>query len=128
MPDDYLPARETHSLAGAGAVGDGIMDDDHELFEERLRRLRTKRGMTAAQLGTRVQVNQQTVLRWEWGLRRPEFRMMSTLAHVLGVSLDYLVTGHESQKYQALVAAVRRVSHTDARLVALLPTETQQGE
>lgn len=48
-------------------------------MENRLKELRTERGMTQAELGAITKKSQQTVASWELGSRRPGIREMIIL-------------------------------------------------
>lgn len=56
-------------------------------------RLRKKNGLTQAQLADKLCISNKTISRWESGLGYPEITQLPTLAAVLGVSVDYLLTG-----------------------------------
>ncbi len=56
-------------------------------------RLRKKKGMTQMQLAEKLCISNKTVSRWESGLGYPEITQLPTLAEVLGVSVDYMLTG-----------------------------------
>jgi len=61
------------------------------LFAENLRRLRTERGLSQAQLGEHMFVTQSTVARWENGSRLPDAAMISRLSQCLGVDVNTLL-------------------------------------
>ena len=65
------------------AVLDGVAD--------RLRRLRSKRGRTLAEMSERTGVSVSTLSRLESGLRRPTLDLLIRLASAYGASLDDLV-------------------------------------
>ena len=56
-------------------------------------RLRKQNGMTQMQLAEKLCISNKTVSRWESGLGFPEITQLPTLAEVLGVSVDYMLTG-----------------------------------
>ena len=59
-------------------------------FSENLRKLRTEKGLSQAQLGKQMFVNQSTVARWESGSRLPDVLMIPRLAKCLGVDINTL--------------------------------------
>lgn len=61
-----------------------------ETFAERLRRLRTDRGMTLDALAERAGTSKQVLSRYETGLRVPKISMVEKLAEALNVSLSEL--------------------------------------
>ena len=62
------------------------------LFAETLRRLRTERGLSQAQLGDKLFVTQSTVARWENGSRLPDAPMLFRLSRCLGVDVNTLLS------------------------------------
>ena len=65
-------------------------DSVNTLFAETLRRLRTERGLTQKQLGSKMFINNSTVARWENGTRLPDATMIPRLAKCLGVDANTL--------------------------------------
>ena len=65
-------------------------DSVNTLFAETLRRLRTERGLTQKQLGSKMFINNSTVARWENGTRLPDATMIPRLAKYLGVDANTL--------------------------------------
>ena len=61
------------------------------LFAENLRRLRTEKGLSQAQLGEHMFVTQSTIARWENGSRLPDAAMISRLCQCLGVDVNTLL-------------------------------------
>ncbi len=55
--------------------------------------LRKKNGLTQMQLADKLCISNKTVSRWESGLGYPEITQLPTLAAVLGITVDYLLTG-----------------------------------
>ena len=62
-----------------------------EKFGEKLRILRTQRGLTTRELGELLGVNQSHVTRIEQGKRTPNVAMVVRIAKIFGVSVDQLV-------------------------------------
>ena len=56
-------------------------------------RLRKRVGMTQTQLAARLSISDKTISRWESGLGYPEVTIFPNLAAVLGVTVDYIMTG-----------------------------------
>ena len=56
-------------------------------------RLRKRIGMTQTQLAARLSISDKTISRWESGLGYPEVTIFPNLAAVLGVTVDYIMTG-----------------------------------
>ena len=60
------------------------------VFPQRLKEVRIKRGLTQTELGEKVGVKQNTFTNWEKGKREPSFENLIKLADLLEVSLDWL--------------------------------------
>ncbi len=61
-------------------------------FAKTLRELRENRGLSQAQLGIKMFVNQSTIARWESGSRLPDAAMLVRLSKVLGVDIGTLLS------------------------------------
>ena len=61
-------------------------------FAETLRKLREDRGLSQAQLGIKMFVNQSTVARWEAGKRLPDIDMLTRLSKVLEADMGMLLS------------------------------------
>lgn len=62
------------------------------LFAETLRKLRTERGLSQAQLSEQLYVNRSTVARWENGTRLPDALMIARLSRLLDVDVNTLLS------------------------------------
>ena len=60
------------------------------IFPQRLKELRLKKGLTQTELGEKVGVKQNTFTNWENGKREPSFENLVKLADLFEVSLDWL--------------------------------------
>lgn len=59
-------------------------------------RIKTKRkelGLTQVELGEKLHVTDRAVSKWEQNDGNPDFSLLPQLAEILGVTLDYLITG-----------------------------------
>ena len=59
----------------------------------RIAALRREAGMSQSQLAQLLQVSPSTVGMYEQGRREPSAQMLLTISRVLGVSVDYLLSG-----------------------------------
>ena len=62
-----------------------------ENFSEKLRRLRTERGITQQQLASMMYIDRSTIARWESGTRLPDLVLLPRLAKCLGVEVSHLI-------------------------------------
>ena len=61
------------------------------LFSDRLRDLRTERGLNQSRLAQAIGVTQRKVSYWETGMVEPDLLSLCKLAEYFSVSLDFLV-------------------------------------
>lgn len=61
------------------------------VFPERLKEMRLKRGLTQKELGEKVGVKQNTFTNWEKGKREPNFDNLIKLANILNTTTDELL-------------------------------------
>jgi hypothetical protein len=59
-------------------------------FGERLRQLRTEKGLTQKQLAVETGTSERGIQNYEMGIRNPAFDVLIALADYFDVSLDYL--------------------------------------
>ena len=64
---------------------------------QRLKELRTQRGLTQSQIGELLGVSCVTIARYEAGEREPSNAKLTTLANFFNVSVDYLMGRDEPQ-------------------------------
>jgi len=70
--------------------------DKRQLFAKRLRELRKSKGLTQKELGQRLNVTEAAVGMWEQTRRLPDPEVLTRLARIFGVSVDYLL-GNDPQ-------------------------------
>ena len=59
-------------------------------------RLRTETHMTQAELGAKLSYSDKTISKWERGEAIPDAYVLTQLASLFGVSVDYLLSSHDS--------------------------------
>lgn len=91
-----------------------------ELLCERLKRLRRARGLTQTQIADRLNISHVAIAQWERAFSSPHASRLPPLAHILGVTIDYLLTGREAPYLAVLQRAVLSSPHPDERLLALV--------
>ena len=69
-------------------------------FSEKLRNLRTEKGLTQRQLADALFITRKTISNWEAGIRMPDVVMLTRLSKVLGVKpyelIDVFPSGEDS--------------------------------
>ena len=66
-------------------------------FAERLRKLRTDKGISQQQLAVKMMVDRSSIARWENGTRSPDITLMPRLAECLGVDVSDLLNDDEAE-------------------------------
>ena len=66
-------------------------------FAERLRKLRTEKGLSQQQLAMKMMVDRSSIARWENGTRSPDITLMPRLAECLGVEVSDLLNDGSEQ-------------------------------
>ena len=66
------------------------------VFASNLINLRTAAGMTQAELGTQLNYSDKTVSKWERGEAVPDAYVLTQLAALFGVTVDYLLSSHDA--------------------------------
>ena len=62
-----------------------------EIFAERLKELRTEKGLSQRELAKAVGLTQGAITHWENGVRSPSGEALILLAKYFGVTSDYLL-------------------------------------
>ena len=66
-------------------------------FSERLKDLRRQAGLTQVEVAEKLGISQQAYASWERGVKKPTQENLVKIAHVLNVSVDYLVGNSEEK-------------------------------
>jgi len=68
------------------------------MIGERIRQLRSEKGMSQEQLAEALHISRQAVSKWETGESVPDTDRVMLLCHVLDISADYLLFGKENEQ------------------------------
>ena len=79
---------------------------------ERIAQLRRRQGLSQAKLACALGLSTSTIAMYEQGRREPSVSVLIALADALGVTIDYLLTGHPPQSPP--------IDNTHAHLVATI--------
>lgn len=75
-----------------------------QLFSETLKKLRAEKGFSQQALANKMYVTRPTVARWENGTRLPDALMISRLAEILGVDVNFLLSAAaESDRFPNVI-------------------------
>lgn len=83
------------------------------IFSQRLKELRLKKGLTQTELGEKVGVKQNTFTNWENGKREPNFETLLKLASILNTTTSYLLGesdiyyGYGSKEFKVKIFGTR---------------------
>ncbi len=90
------------------------------MFAENLKSLRKAKNLTQTDLAEKLFTSPQTISRWESGDGEPSLDMLTSLAELLDVSMDQLVSGRPMPE--------RELFDGIARYIADMPAETAADE
>lgn len=62
-----------------------------KIFCERLKELKTEKGLSAKKLANQIGVSDSIIIKWEKGQRTPTIDNLYNLAVFFGVSADFLI-------------------------------------
>ena len=80
---------------------------------ERIKELRSKLGWTQAELANKSGFTPQTVSNWESGSREPDIETLVKLAFLFNVSLDYLLSGKETEEKVVIMSRIEMAAKKD---------------
>jgi transcriptional regulator with XRE-family HTH domain len=90
-------------------------------FKDRLKELRTAKGISQQELADMLNVHAMTISGYERGIRRPNFEMLDEIADYFDVSVDYLIgnaTLIEHYPRHGDAALARRLTAYASRIMA----------
>ena len=79
-------------------IGYNNVKGKNDIMEIRLRELRTEKGISQIRLAMDLNVNQNSISRYESGLREPDYNTLIKIADYFKVSIDYLLYRTENPK------------------------------
>ena len=85
---------------------------------ERIAQLRRNKGLSQATLAQALGLSTSTIAMYEQGRREPSVSVIIALADALGVTIDYLLTGHPPQESPFLPTTATARSHLIATLLS----------
>lgn len=73
------------------------------IFGERLKMLRTNKGLSQMEFAKQVQLSKSAVNMYERGEREPSFKVLETIADYFNVDLDYLLGKSDCERKNKIV-------------------------
>ena len=98
------------------------MKNLNEIIGENLTFLRKKAGFTQLELGEKFNYSDKTVSKWEQGSVLPSVDVLKEIADFYGVSVDYILSEHSSEKDFKSIAKQTPNFTKKAVLIALIIT------
>lgn len=74
------------------------MEESKKIVADNIIRLRTSLGLTQAQLGEELNYSDKSVSKWERAESVPDVFVLKHIADMAGVTVDYLLTEHDSDE------------------------------
>jgi transcriptional regulator with XRE-family HTH domain len=89
------------------------VDDDDVALGERIKQVRTERGLKRGQMAARIGVTSQAIVRWEkgYGVKRENLRKM---ADEFDLSYEWLLTGEQALSGQ-MIRRIKALPEFEAR-------------
>lgn len=81
--------------------------------------LRTGAGLTQAELGAALNYSDKTISKWERGEAIPDAYVLTQLAEIFHVSVDYLLTTHDAWEPVEESHAVEEKTYSTDRIIAV---------
>ena len=81
-------------------------------------RLRTARGLTQAELGSMLNYSDKTISKWERGEAIPDAYVLTRLAEIFSVSVDFLLSSHDEWE-RPRENRVEEVRYSAERVIAV---------
>lgn len=76
----------------------GLIHKKEETLNTRIQKLRKEKGFTQAELASQLNITDKAVSKWESGEGNPDISILPKIALIFGVSVDYLLTGKETEE------------------------------
>ena len=81
-------------------------------------KLRTEKGLTQAELGVMLNYSDKTISKWERGEAIPDAFVLTQLAEIFGVSVDFILSSHDKWE-KPKENEVEQVSYSVERIIAI---------
>ena len=97
-----------------------ITKDVKPIIAENLVMLRKKKGITQAELASRLDYSDKAVSRWEHGDTLPDINVLCELCDFYGVTLDFLVSKGDGQLKQKIQSKKMMINNIVVCLLAVV--------
>ena len=82
-------------------------------------KLRTQKGLTQAELGAKLNYSDKTISKWERGEAIPDAFVLTQLAELFGVSVDFILSSHDKWE-KPRENEVEEVRYSVERIIAIV--------
>ncbi|MBE5760639.1 MAG: helix-turn-helix transcriptional regulator [Clostridiales bacterium] len=96
------------------------MEDLKVVFAGNLIELRTGRGMTQAELGALLNYSDKAVSKWERAESLPDAGVIKSIAEIMGVSVDYMLSAHSAWEPEPINGSSRPFNENVIIAISLL--------
>ncbi len=93
---------------------DPVTEDLKVIFASNLISLRTKMGMTQAELAEKINYSDKSVSKWERAESLPDVAVVKCMAEIFGVDVDYMLNTHDQWEPAPLKPGASHRKHTNA--------------
>lgn len=76
----------------------GLFFKKKDTLNTRIQTLRKEKGLTQAELASKLDITDKAVSKWESGDGNPDISLLPELAEIFGVTTDFLLTGKEQEE------------------------------
>ena len=83
------------------------------MLNERIRNLRLAKGLTLQAVADVFGISRASIASWESGNSNPDHKKLIGLAHIFGCSVQFLLTGSDSNEFQPKNFGVKFISFID---------------
>lgn len=87
------------------------MEDVKAILAKKMTALRTKSGMTQAELGAKLNYTDKSVSKWEHGDATPPIDVLKEIADVFGVTVDYMISESEDESFDKVYVGKTNVTN-----------------
>lgn len=89
------------------------MENNTETIGQRIKGLRKSKGLTQTQLAQEIGVTDKAVSKWEVNDGNPDISLLPILARIFACSIDYLLTGSQSNEKVQVISRLEHCAKND---------------
>ncbi len=98
------------------------MEEIKANFAKNLMSLRKEMKLTQAELAEKINYSDKAISKWERGESVPDIGILKTIADMFGVTVDYLISSHDTEKVpNEQTAMVKHIKKKNRLFLSVLP-------